>query len=141
MKVKPEPKKEKDTKLQTKSQSKASTRKTSNSLSPSKKEKNIVSTADVCPLEPVESQVVAPRSEESQLPSSCSPAHKLFQRTLSPADVLHVHSYAKGDYGEGEAPPKEEKKSEGSVIETEKDNRHVTKPVSEYTHIILCFTC
>uniref|UniRef100_A0A8C4GXY6 [histone H3]-trimethyl-L-lysine(9) demethylase n=1 Tax=Dicentrarchus labrax TaxID=13489 RepID=A0A8C4GXY6_DICLA len=110
-----------DTKLQTKSQSKASTRKTSNRRSPSKKEKNGVSTADIGPLEPIESEAAAPCSEEAggseepQLGSSCSPAHKLFQRTLSPADVLHVHSYAKGDYGEGEPLPKEEKKSEGKA--------------------------
>nr|XP_046246473.1 lysine-specific demethylase 4A isoform X2 [Scatophagus argus] len=136
VKVKPEPKKEQDAKLQPKSQSKA-TKKTSNKRSPPKKEKNDVSAAVVCPSEPFESQVVAPRSEEvasneePQLGSSCSPAHKLFQRTLSPADVLHVHSYAKGDYGEGETPPKEEKKSEGSDNETEKGNRHVSKTVAE----------
>uniref|UniRef100_A0A8C4GY29 [histone H3]-trimethyl-L-lysine(9) demethylase n=1 Tax=Dicentrarchus labrax TaxID=13489 RepID=A0A8C4GY29_DICLA len=123
--------------LQTKSQSKASTRKTSNRRSPSKKEKNGVSTADIGPLEPIESEAAAPCSEEAggseepQLGSSCSPAHKLFQRTLSPADVLHVHSYAKGDYGEGEPLPKEEKKSEGSDNEMEKNNRHVSKAPQE----------
>ncbi|XP_041790844.1 lysine-specific demethylase 4A isoform X2 [Chelmon rostratus] len=129
--------KEKDTKLQTKSQSKGSTKKVSNRRSPSKKEKNGVLASDICPPEPIESQVMAPRSEEvgsneePQLRSSCSPAHKVFQRTLSPADVLHVHSYAKGDYGEGEAPPKEERKSEGSDTETDKDSRHVSKEVAE----------
>ncbi|KAI3368672.1 hypothetical protein L3Q82_025400 [Scortum barcoo] len=134
VKVKPELKKEKDTKPQTKSQCKASTKKT-NRRSPSKKEKSGVLVADICPPEPAESQVVAlcseeaGSSEEPQLGNSCSPAHKLFQRTLSPADVLHVHSYAKGDYGEGEAPPKEEKKSEAN--ETEKDNKHVNKAVAE----------
>ncbi|KAF1386029.1 hypothetical protein PFLUV_G00113910 [Perca fluviatilis] len=123
VKVKTEPKKEKETKPQTKSQSKASAKKTSHRQSASKKEKNGVSAADVGPPEPV-----AVCSEEgAQLDSGCSPAHKVFQRTLSPADVLHVHSYAKGDYGEGEAPPKEEKKSEGSDTETEKDSRHVSK--------------
>lgn len=91
--------------------------------------------ADSWSPEPVESQMVALCSEEatineeSQLPSSCSPVRKLFQRTLSPADVLHVHSYAKGDYGDGEALPKEEK-SENSDNEKEKDNKHVCKPVS-----------
>ncbi|XP_070817134.1 lysine-specific demethylase 4A isoform X2 [Chaetodon trifascialis] len=129
--------KEKDTKLQTKSQSKGSMKKTSNRRSPSKKEKNGMSAADICPPEPVESQVLALCSEdvgtnkEPQLSSSCSPAHKLFQRTLSPADVLHVHSYAKGDYGEGEALPKEEKKSEASDNGTDKDSRHVSKEVAE----------
>ncbi|XP_064186711.1 lysine-specific demethylase 4A [Anguilla rostrata] len=46
-----------------------------------------------------------PRPAPSPSPS---PAHVLFQRTLSPAEALHVHSYAKGDYCEAEAPPKEE---------------------------------
>ncbi|XP_031733683.1 lysine-specific demethylase 4A isoform X2 [Anarrhichthys ocellatus] len=130
VKVKTEPKKDKDTKPQTKSQSNASAKKTSNRQSASKKEKNGVSAADACPPEPVESRAGAPCSQEEEEPrlgSSCSPAQKLFQRTLSPADVLHVHSYAKGDYGEGEAPPKEDKKSEDSDDETEKDNRHVSK--------------
>ncbi|XP_042368656.1 lysine-specific demethylase 4A isoform X1 [Plectropomus leopardus] len=131
VKFKIEPKKEKDTKPQTKSQSKASTKKTGSRQSTPKKEKNGVS--DVCPPEPSESQVVALSSEEAggsdepRLGSSYSPPHKLFQRTLSPTDVLHVHSYAKGDYGDGEAPPKEEKRSEGSDNKTEKDNRHVSK--------------
>lgn len=146
-KVNPEPKKEKDTKPQTKSQSKASTKKTSNRRSPLKKEKNGVSAPDTCPPEPVESQVVAPCSEDNDEPqpgNGCSPAHKLFQRTLSPADVLHVHSYAKGDYGEGDALLKEEKKSEGSDSEMERDNRHVGKAVSGhrcYTQLMLYFTC
>uniref|UniRef100_A0A7N6C2R4 [histone H3]-trimethyl-L-lysine(9) demethylase n=1 Tax=Anabas testudineus TaxID=64144 RepID=A0A7N6C2R4_ANATE len=99
----------KDTKPQPKSQSRTSTKKTSNRRSPSKKDKNSLLT-DVRPHEPAESQVAAPcseegGSEEAQLGSSCSPVHQQFQRTLSPADVLHVHSYAKGDYGEGEEPP------------------------------------
>ncbi|KAL7396407.1 hypothetical protein ABVT39_005436 [Epinephelus coioides] len=133
VKVKTEPKKEKDTKQQTKAQTKASTKKTGSRQSTPKKEKNSVS--DVCPPEPFESQVVALCSEETggseepPLGSSCSPPHKVFQRTLSPTDVLHVHSYAKGDYGEGEAPPKEEKKSEGSDNKTE--SRHVSKAVAE----------
>lgn len=147
VKVKSETKKEgKEAKLQNKPLLKSSTRKTSNSLSSSKKEKNIVSAVDISPPEPVESQAVAlaaedaTSNEEPQLASSCSPAHKHFQRTLSPADVLHVHSYAKGDYGEGEAPPKEEKKVDVADIETEKDNRHVSHLVSKYTSITLCFT-
>lgn len=131
VKVKLEPKKEKDAKQ--KCQSKAGTKKTSNRRSPSKKEKNGMPVADVCPPEPVESQVAAPCSKEAdckdepQLGSSCSPAHKMFHRTLSPADVLHVHSYAKGDYGEGEPQLKEEKKSESSDNETDKDNKYVSK--------------
>uniref|UniRef100_A0A7N6AK14 [histone H3]-trimethyl-L-lysine(9) demethylase n=1 Tax=Anabas testudineus TaxID=64144 RepID=A0A7N6AK14_ANATE len=129
--LKAKPKNEKDTKPQPKSQSRTSTKKTSNRRSPSKKDKNSLLT-DVRPHEPAESQVAAPcseegGSEEAQLGSSCSPVHQQFQRTLSPADVLHVHSYAKGDYGEGEAPTKEEK-SESSDNEMEKDNRFVKAP-------------
>ncbi|KAG7228899.1 hypothetical protein INR49_008677 [Caranx melampygus] len=133
--VKLEPKKEKDTRPQSKSQTKASAKKSSNRRSPLKKEKSSELAADVCPPEPQENQVVALCSEEAggtvepEIGSSCSPARKLFQRTLSPADVLHVHSYAKGDYGEGETPPKEEKRSEGSDNETEKNNRPVGKAV------------
>ncbi|KAA8589908.1 hypothetical protein FQN60_013273 [Etheostoma spectabile] len=116
--AKTEPKKEKETKPQTKSQFKASAKKTSHRKSTSRKEKNGVSASAVCPPEPV----ALCSEEEAPLGNSCSPAepHKVFQRTLSPADVLHVHSYAKGDYGEGEAPPKEEKKSEGSDTETDR---------------------
>ncbi|XP_074492980.1 lysine-specific demethylase 4A isoform X2 [Sebastes fasciatus] len=133
VKVKTEPKKEKDTKPQTKSQSRASAKKTSIRQKTSKKEKNGVSATDACPPEPADSQAEATlcSDEEPQLGSTCSPAHKLFQRTLSPADVLHVHSYAKGDYGDGEATPKEEKKSESSDSESEKDSRHVSKAVAE----------
>ncbi|XP_019936808.2 lysine-specific demethylase 4A isoform X1 [Paralichthys olivaceus] len=129
--VKMEPKKEKDTRQQSKSQPKAGAKKTSNRRSPSKKESS--DSSDICPPEPAENQVVAPSSEEAgssvepQPSTGCSPAQKLFQRTLSPSDVLHVHSYAKGDYGEGEALPKEEKKSEGIDNEVEKDNRLVSK--------------
>ncbi|KAJ8418586.1 hypothetical protein AAFF_G00000850 [Aldrovandia affinis] len=43
---------------------------------------------------------------------SGDPAHLLFQRTLSPAEALHVHSYAKGDYCEAESSPKEESDSD-----------------------------
>uniref|UniRef100_A0A7N8XTU9 [histone H3]-trimethyl-L-lysine(9) demethylase n=1 Tax=Mastacembelus armatus TaxID=205130 RepID=A0A7N8XTU9_9TELE len=100
---------------------------------------NTMLALDVCPPEPAEGQVVAlcseeaGGSEESQLGSSCSPAHKLFQRTLSPADVLHVHSYAKGDYGEGEPLPKEEK----GEVSDETYSRHLGKAVSGHT--VYCF--
>ncbi|XP_047189185.1 lysine-specific demethylase 4A isoform X2 [Scophthalmus maximus] len=126
--IKLEPKKEKDTKQQSKPQSRAGTRKSSNRRSPSKRDKSGESAAEFGPLEPVERQVDTLGSEE--MGGSVEP-HKLFQRTLSPADVLHVHSYAKGDYGEGEATAKEEKKSEGSDNELEKDNRPVNKTVAE----------
>uniref|UniRef100_A0A8D3D3P4 [histone H3]-trimethyl-L-lysine(9) demethylase n=1 Tax=Scophthalmus maximus TaxID=52904 RepID=A0A8D3D3P4_SCOMX len=111
--IKLEPKKEKDTKQQSKPQSRAGTRKSSNRRSPSKRDKSGESAAEFGPLEPVERQVDTLGSEEM-------------------GDVLHVHSYAKGDYGEGEATAKEEKKSEGSDNELEKDNRPVNKTVSGY---------
>lgn len=140
---KPEPKKEKGTKPQSKPQLKASPKKTSNRRSPLKKEKNCV--VDASPPEPAENQVVAPSaeetggSEEPPLGSSCSPAHKVFQRTLSPADVLHVHSYAKGDYGEGEVLPKEEKRSEESDHETETDNSYDGKAVSGHARYTVSY--
>lgn len=115
--VLPEPRKEKPSKLETKPQPKASLRKTSNSST--KKDKN---------SEPLE-EVSSP--DKSQPPSRCSQEHKAFQRTLSPADVLHVHSYAKGDYGEGELQSKEEK-SESGEIKAERDRR-LGKAVSART--------
>uniref|UniRef100_A0A673CSC1 [histone H3]-trimethyl-L-lysine(9) demethylase n=1 Tax=Sphaeramia orbicularis TaxID=375764 RepID=A0A673CSC1_9TELE len=139
IKVKTEPKKEKEAKPQSKSQTKASAKKTSNRRSPVKKEKNGVVAADVGPSEPVESQVVAPCSEaaggsdEPQVGNNCSPAHKLFQRTLSPADVLHVHSYAKGDYIEEEAPPKEERKRHHPLIKDGMSDEGLSFRVHEHT--------
>uniref|UniRef100_A0A1A8G5P6 [histone H3]-trimethyl-L-lysine(9) demethylase n=1 Tax=Nothobranchius korthausae TaxID=1143690 RepID=A0A1A8G5P6_9TELE len=122
--------KEQDTKSQSQSQSKATNKKRRQSNS--KKEKNVSAAADVSPLEPVERKVVVLSSEE---PGVCvdppveakgGPMQNVFQRTLSPADVLHVHSYAKGDYGE-EVLPKEEEKSGGSDSEKEKDVKCVSK--------------
>lgn len=124
--VLPGPKKERPTKLETKSQPKASSRKTSNSSS--KKDKNSVASA----CEPSE-EVSSP--DKCHPPSRCSHEHKGFQRTLSPADVLHVHSYAKGDYGEGEIHCKEEK-SENSEIKAERDKR-LGRLVSACTHVLL----
>ncbi|XP_047669378.1 lysine-specific demethylase 4A isoform X2 [Tachysurus fulvidraco] len=37
-------------------------------------------------------------SDETKATYGGSSAQRIFQRTLSPAEVLHVHSYAKGDY-------------------------------------------
>uniref|UniRef100_A0A1A8P240 [histone H3]-trimethyl-L-lysine(9) demethylase n=2 Tax=Nothobranchius rachovii TaxID=451742 RepID=A0A1A8P240_9TELE len=124
--------KEQDTKSQSQSQSKATNKKRRQSNS--KKEKNVPAAADISPLEPVERKVVVLSSEE---PGVCvdppveakgGPMQNVFQRTLSPADVLHVHSYAKGDYGE-EVLPKEEEKSGGS--DSEKDIKCVSKVVTE----------
>eukprot|EP00066_Takifugu_rubripes_P023465 XP_011612731.1 PREDICTED: lysine-specific demethylase 4A-like isoform X1 [Takifugu rubripes] len=120
--VLPEPKTEKRTKLEPKPQPKVSSRKTTNS--PSKKDKN--SSTSTCETREAAERRVA--SEEATSPDKCQPSsrfsheHKVFQRTLSPADVLHVHSYAKGDYGEGEIQSKEDR-SESCVIKTERDKR------------------
>uniref|UniRef100_A0A8C6MEM0 [histone H3]-trimethyl-L-lysine(9) demethylase n=1 Tax=Nothobranchius furzeri TaxID=105023 RepID=A0A8C6MEM0_NOTFU len=106
---------EQDTKSQSQSQSKATNKKRRQSNS--KKEKNVSAAADTSPLEPVERTVVVLSSEEPgvrvdpPVEAKGGPMQNVFQRTLSPADVLHVHSYAKGDYGEDaleELPPVEE---------------------------------
>lgn len=126
--VPPEPKKEKQAKLELK----ATSRKMSSS--PSKRDKNSFPPASDA-RETAESQVASEEvtGPDKCQPSSCfSPEHKVFQRTLSPADVLHVHSYAKGDYGDGEIQAKEEK-SESSEIKTERDKR-LSKSVSVIFH-------
>ncbi|XP_038858773.1 lysine-specific demethylase 4A-like isoform X2 [Salvelinus namaycush] len=65
----------------------------------------------------------ASSSSPSYPASSCSPVHRLFQRTLSPADVLHVHSYAKGDYSEGETREgKAERRNDSSDSEGEEQD-------------------
>ncbi|XP_061634771.1 lysine-specific demethylase 4A isoform X2 [Phyllopteryx taeniolatus] len=89
--------------------------------------------------EPPEGQVAAPCSaeaggdrEEPKL-DGVSP-QKVFQRTLSPADVLHVHSYAKGDYAEEEAAPRDERKEEdGSGGDRDDDDAYVNKGPEEAT--------
>uniref|UniRef100_A0A8C6MLV9 [histone H3]-trimethyl-L-lysine(9) demethylase n=1 Tax=Nothobranchius furzeri TaxID=105023 RepID=A0A8C6MLV9_NOTFU len=124
---------EPDTKSQSQSQSKATNKKRRQSNS--KKEKNVSAAADTSPLEPVERTVVVLSSEEPgvrvdpPVEAKGGPMQNVFQRTLSPADVLHVHSYAKGDYGE-DVPPKEEEKSGGGDSEKEKDIKCVSKVVS-----------
>lgn len=132
MNVLPEPKTEKHSKLEPKPQPKVSSRKTSNS--PSKKDKK--SSTSTCETREATERQAA--FEEGTSPDKCQPSscfsheHKVFQRTLSPADVLHVHSYAKGDYGEGEIQSKEDR-SESSVIKTERDKR-LSKSVNVIFH-------
>ncbi|XP_062308360.1 lysine-specific demethylase 4A [Osmerus eperlanus] len=93
--------------------------------SPVKKEKGPAESPARAPSPPAEARspaaAAAPeRPGPSEDARGASPAHRLFQRTLSPADVLHVHSYAKGDYGgEGEPPAKEERKSDSSDSDSE----------------------
>ncbi|XP_054646635.1 lysine-specific demethylase 4A isoform X2 [Dunckerocampus dactyliophorus] len=84
---------------------------------PARQESQTSNKNDMPPSDPVEGQVVAlctvqPTGSGEEAEVGTGLAHKVFQRTLSPADVLHVHSYAKGDYAEDEAPPKEEKGEE-----------------------------
>lgn len=109
--VKSESKKEKDTKAQSKSQAKGE-KKTFNRRSPLKKEK---SGAEVCVPEPSQDGLMACSGvgdRVDQPVTTYPPPNKVFQRTLSPSDVLHVHSYAKGDYGEEEGAPREERKND-----------------------------
>ncbi|MCI4375466.1 hypothetical protein PGIGA_G00109720 [Pangasianodon gigas] len=52
------------------------------------------------PRESCGSSVPNEDSDEIKAAYGGSSAQRLFQRTLSPAEVLHVHSYAKGDYSD-----------------------------------------
>ncbi|KAK5615115.1 hypothetical protein CRENBAI_005519 [Crenichthys baileyi] len=103
---KPEHQLEKHTKPQPKSCSKANNKKTSNRQSPAKKERNSGPATNTGHFEPVERKAVVCDAEKAEgsveplVETSGIPVHKVFQRTLSSADVLHVHSYAKGDYGD-----------------------------------------
>ncbi|CAN9500872.1 unnamed protein product [Ophioblennius macclurei] len=83
----------KDTKPQSKPpQPRTNSKKTSNKWSPSKKDRKSMLAEDLS------------LPEETVLSEEPPPPQKVFQRTLSPTDVLHVHSYAKGDYGDGDVP-------------------------------------
>ncbi|RVE74113.1 hypothetical protein OJAV_G00038270 [Oryzias javanicus] len=126
--VEPEAAKEKDSKqqLQPKVQSKGSSKKGSNRRSPAKKEKNGETVTDGPLYQPPATKLVSSNSKETghsvEPPGEKQPSPGcLFQRPLSSADVLHVHSYAKGDYGE-EVPPKEEE-NDGRDFEKEEDFR------------------
>ena len=66
--------------------------------------------------------------EDPQLAGGSSPAPRHFQMALSPADVLHVHSYAKGDYGDDEAQVRE--KEEGMNYSTDTETDAAEKGVS-----------
>ncbi|MEQ2304755.1 hypothetical protein AMECASPLE_030673, partial [Ameca splendens] len=103
---KPEHQLEKHTKPQPKCCSKANNKKTSNRQSPAKKERNSGPATNTGHFEPVGRNAMVCDAEEAEgsveprVETSGIPVHKVFQRTLSSADVLHVHSYAKGDYGD-----------------------------------------
>ncbi|XP_051996855.1 lysine-specific demethylase 4A-like isoform X2 [Xyrauchen texanus] len=63
--------------------------------------------------------VLASSSQVSQLA-----AQHIFQRTLSPAEVLHVHSYAKGDYSELETRSRLERDQDSdSDSESQEDSK------------------
>lgn len=143
-KAKPDGRKErKEAKLLSKSPLRS--RRSSSSLSPEKKEKMSSPAGDVCPSEAAKNRAEAPPPQEPSANDECQPAHqggyspgqKHFQRTLSPADVLHVHSYAKGDYGEGDAAVKEEKRVEVGHGETDDRSRHLQHHVSRRQQQVL----
>uniref|UniRef100_A0A4W5QSC6 [histone H3]-trimethyl-L-lysine(9) demethylase n=1 Tax=Hucho hucho TaxID=62062 RepID=A0A4W5QSC6_9TELE len=96
---------------------------------------NSQSTQPAVPGPSSQSSEKAGPSEDVKPPApanSPSPAHRLFQRTLSPADVLHVHSYAKGDYSEGETnESKEEMTSDSSDSEGEELDDSKVRGVEE----------
>ncbi|XP_072540065.1 lysine-specific demethylase 4A [Salminus brasiliensis] len=50
-------------------------------------------------------------------------AQRLFQRTLSPAEVLHVHSYAKGDYSDMDTHSREQLRDSDTDTETLEDSQ------------------
>ncbi|KAI4886619.1 hypothetical protein NFI96_012741, partial [Prochilodus magdalenae] len=71
-----------------------------------------------------------PRSRESQGVSVSMQqgreelsTQRLFQRTLSPAEVLHVHSYAKGDYSDLDSYSGEQERDSDTDTETLEDNQ------------------
>ncbi|KAM9796215.1 lysine-specific demethylase 4A isoform 3-T3 [Syngnathus typhle] len=97
--------------------------------SPSKKEEEAEPITNHVP-DPAEDQVAAPCSAGAGGVS----AHKAFQRTLSPADVLHVHSYAKGDYAEEEALPKDEDHGEGNK-DTSKQGAKEARGTTEHNDL------
>uniref|UniRef100_A0A8C8K6C0 [histone H3]-trimethyl-L-lysine(9) demethylase n=1 Tax=Oncorhynchus tshawytscha TaxID=74940 RepID=A0A8C8K6C0_ONCTS len=93
---------------------------------------NSQSTQPAVPGPSSQSSEKAGPSEDVKHPvpaNSPSPAHRLFQRTLSPTDVLHVHSYAKGDYSEGES--KEDMRSNSSDSEAEEQDDSKVRGVEE----------
>ncbi|XP_057193955.1 lysine-specific demethylase 4A [Triplophysa rosa] len=57
-----------------------------------------------------------------------SEVQRIFQRTLSPAEVLHVHSYAKGDYSELEPRIRHERERDSdSDSESQEDSKKTTR--------------
>uniref|UniRef100_W5L038 [histone H3]-trimethyl-L-lysine(9) demethylase n=1 Tax=Astyanax mexicanus TaxID=7994 RepID=W5L038_ASTMX len=75
----------------------------------------------------------SPKAESKSKESHCgftSPqgsekhsAQRLFQRTLSPAEVLHVHSYAKGDYSDMDVHSREPLRDSDTDTETLEDSQ------------------
>ncbi|XP_037390664.1 uncharacterized protein kdm4aa [Pygocentrus nattereri] len=54
-------------------------------------------------------------------------AQRLFQRTLSSAEVLHVHSYAKGDYSDLDSHSREQQRDSDTDTETLEDSQQGTE--------------
>uniref|UniRef100_A0A4W4ELT3 [histone H3]-trimethyl-L-lysine(9) demethylase n=1 Tax=Electrophorus electricus TaxID=8005 RepID=A0A4W4ELT3_ELEEL len=74
------------------------------------------------PLESIGTRAPPEAIGEHRANSSVNPAQRLFQRTLSPAEVLHVHSYAKGDYSDPE-PHSRGARDSDSDTETHSDSQ------------------
>lgn len=112
-----------------KAQSKAHAKKSARRRSPAKNASNngVLDAEDVSENHheadalclPLKSEVVG--SDGPQLAGRSSPPSRVFQMALSPADVLHVHSYAKGDYGEDEVPIREKEEGMNYSTDTETD--------------------
>ncbi|CAL8256018.1 unnamed protein product [Merluccius merluccius] len=137
--------KDKGGKSKPKAQPKAHTKKSARRRSPAKNDSNngLLDTEQTSERHQeagglslaLKSEVVG-MSGESPLAGRSSLAPRVFQMALSPADVLHVHSYAKGDYGEDEVPVRE--KDEGMNYSTDTEADSQDKGVSNNTvHILL----
>lgn len=102
-----------------------------------RKEKTAGLVADRSPAEPEATASDAEDTDgrvEPQMENCSVQEHKVFQRTLSPADILHVHSYAKGDYGEDMVA-----QEEGQTVSSDDKNEDI-RPESREVLASLIFT-
>ncbi|KAJ3599607.1 hypothetical protein NHX12_033563 [Muraenolepis orangiensis] len=122
--------KDKGGKHKPKSHSKAHAKKSTRRRSPLKSDNNGIAHTDKTCSETLreagvlglalKSEVVG-LNDGPRLPPRSSPAPRVFQMALSPADVLHVHSYAKGDYGDDEASGRDKEEAMDYSTDTETD--------------------
>uniref|UniRef100_A0A3B4AY92 [histone H3]-trimethyl-L-lysine(9) demethylase n=1 Tax=Periophthalmus magnuspinnatus TaxID=409849 RepID=A0A3B4AY92_9GOBI len=133
-----ETKQEKEPKPPSKFPAKVCPKKSSNRRNPLKKEKSRAEGPDRSNREPCDNELMSACSEgvegSDEQPAVTSPQAKVFQRTLSPTDVLHVHSYAKGDYSEEEEPPFNERKTDATDSGAVKDS-------GQPLHTVICACC